>query len=131
MPPDQPQRLAAWLAGALGGPPAREGGEFRPSVIGPSAGQFTEEQRARWAALAGTAADQAGLPADAAFRSVFSACVDWASRTALEQRGRRAGAGAGAALGMGPGRAARRRRRRIRQRTRRTSPRTCRDRTSR
>jgi CDGSH-type Zn-finger protein/truncated hemoglobin YjbI len=87
MPPDQPLRLAAWLAGALGGPLAREGGEFRPSVIGPSAGQFTEEQRSRWAALAGTAADQAGLPADAAFRSVFSACVDWASRTALEQRG--------------------------------------------
>ena len=87
MPPDQPRRLAAWLAGALGGPPAKEGGEFRPSVIGPSAGQFTEEQRSRWAALAGTAADQAGLPADPAFRSVFSACVNWASRTALEQRG--------------------------------------------
>jgi CDGSH-type Zn-finger protein/truncated hemoglobin YjbI/ferredoxin len=87
MPPDQPRRLAAWLAGALGGPPAKEGGEFRPSVIGPSAGQFSEEQRSRWAALAGTAADQAGLPANAAFRSVFSACVDWASRTALEQRG--------------------------------------------
>jgi CDGSH-type Zn-finger protein/truncated hemoglobin YjbI len=83
MPPDQPQRLAAWLTGALGGPPAQEGGEFRPSVIGPSAGRFTEEQRARWAALAGTAADEAMLPADPAFRSVFSACVDWASRTAL------------------------------------------------
>jgi len=87
MPPDQPQRLAAWLAGALGGPAAREGGEFRPSVIGPYAGQFTEEQRARWAALAGAAADQAGLPADPAFRSAWSACVDWASRTALEQPG--------------------------------------------
>jgi CDGSH-type Zn-finger protein len=86
MPPDQPRRLATWLAGALGGPAAREGGEFRPSVIGPSAGQFTEEQRSRWAALAGTAADQAGLPADPAFRSVFSACVDWASRTALGQQ---------------------------------------------
>src|SRR6185437_10844702 len=72
-----------WLTGALGGPPAPEGGEFRPSVIGPSAGRFTEEQRARWAALAGTAADEAMLPADPAFRSVFSACVDWASRTAL------------------------------------------------
>jgi CDGSH-type Zn-finger protein/truncated hemoglobin YjbI len=87
MPPDQPRRLAAWLAGALGGPPAKEGGEFRPSVIGPSAGQFTEEQRARWAALAGAAADEARLPADPAFRSAFSACVDWASRTALEQPG--------------------------------------------
>jgi CDGSH-type Zn-finger protein/truncated hemoglobin YjbI len=87
MPPDQPRRLAAWLAGALGGPPAKEGGEFRPSVIGPSAGQFTEEQRARWAALAGAAADEARLPADPAFRSALSACVDWASRTALEQPG--------------------------------------------
>jgi truncated hemoglobin YjbI len=85
MPPDQPQRLAAWLAGALGGPPAPEGGDFRPSVIGPSAVRFTEEQRTRWAALAGAAADEAMLPADPAFRSVFSACVDWASRTALAQ----------------------------------------------
>jgi CDGSH-type Zn-finger protein/truncated hemoglobin YjbI len=85
MPPDQPRRLAAWLAGALGGPPAGDGGEFQPSVIGPSAGRFTEEQRARWAALAGTAADEAALPADPAFRSVFSACADWVSRTALAQ----------------------------------------------
>jgi CDGSH-type Zn-finger protein/truncated hemoglobin YjbI len=85
MPPDQPQRLAAWLAGALGGPPAPEGGQFRPSVIGPPAGRFTEEQRARWVALANTAADEATLPADPAFRSVFSACVDWASRTAAAQ----------------------------------------------
>jgi len=83
MPPDQPQRLAAWLAGALGGPSASEGGGFQPSVIGPSAGHLTEEQRARWAALAGAAADAAMLPADPAFRSVLSACVDWASRTAL------------------------------------------------
>ncbi|HSS90209.1 MAG TPA: ferritin-like domain-containing protein, partial [Streptosporangiaceae bacterium] len=87
MPPDQPRQLATWLAGALGGPPAPDGGEFRPSVIGPSAGQFTEEQRARWAALAGAAADEAGLPADPAFRSAFTACVDWASRTALAQPG--------------------------------------------
>jgi truncated hemoglobin YjbI len=103
MPPDQPQRLAAWLAGALGGPAAREGGEFRPSVIGPSAAQFTEEQRARWAALAGTAADQAGLPADAPFRSVLSACVEWASRTALEQPGAAREPVASPRWGWGPG----------------------------
>ena len=103
MPPDQPRRLAAWLAGALGGPPAKEGGEFRPSVIGPSAGQFTEEQRARWAALAGAAADEAGLPADPAFRSVLSACVDWASRTALEQPGAAGVPGPVLRWGWGPG----------------------------
>jgi CDGSH-type Zn-finger protein/truncated hemoglobin YjbI len=103
MPPDQPRRLADWLAGALGGPPAKEGGEFRPSVIGPSAGRLTEEQRARWAALAGAAADEAGLPADPAFRSVLSACVDWASRTALGQPGAAGVPGPVLRWGWGPG----------------------------
>ncbi|HEY1320342.1 MAG TPA: ferritin-like domain-containing protein [Streptosporangiaceae bacterium] len=103
MPPDQPRRLADWMAGALGGPPAADGGEFQPSVIGPSAGRFTEEQRARWAALAGTAADEAALPADPAFRSVFSACVDWASRTALARPDAGRPPAAAPRWGWGPG----------------------------
>jgi len=81
MPPDQPQRLAAWLAEALGGPSGT--GEFGRETIGLSAAAFTEEHRARWAALTGRAADESGLPADPAFRSAFSSCADWASRTAL------------------------------------------------
>jgi CDGSH-type Zn-finger protein/truncated hemoglobin YjbI len=81
MPPDQPRRLAGWLAEALGGPPGTGGSG--PEAIGLPAAPFTEEHRARWAALAGRAADESGLPADPAFRSAFSACVDWASRAAL------------------------------------------------
>ena len=81
MPPDQPQRLAAWLAEALGGPSGT--GEFGRETIGLSAAAFTEEHRARWAALTGRAADESGLPADPAFRAAFSSCADWASRTAL------------------------------------------------
>jgi CDGSH-type Zn-finger protein/truncated hemoglobin YjbI len=89
MQPDQPQRLAAWLAEALGGPAAKGG--FGRETVGLSAGGFTEEHRGRWAALAGRAADESGLPADPAFRSAFSSCVDWMSRAAL------AGSQAGAA----------------------------------
>ena len=83
MPPDQPQRLAAWLASALGGPAeyaqdadVRRAGGFTSS-------EFGEVQRDRWVTLAAAAADQAGLPADPGFRSVFAACIDWMSRTAL------------------------------------------------
>ena len=86
MPADQPLALAGWLAGALGGPgPAQENGDLRQVIIGPAASEFDEHQRARWVALIGTAADEAGLPADPEFRSALSACLEWASRTALGQ----------------------------------------------
>jgi CDGSH-type Zn-finger protein len=85
MPPDQPQRLAAWLAGAIGGPADHaQNADVRQATGFISLG-FGEEQRARWVTLAGTAADQAGLPADPGFRSAFSACVDWLARTAFAQ----------------------------------------------
>jgi hypothetical protein len=41
---------------------------------------LTEEQRARWVALAGLAADEAGLPTDPEFRAAFVSCLEWASR---------------------------------------------------
>ncbi len=81
MPPGQPEVLAAWLAAALGGPPAGPDGPAAPAVVGAGPGDFTEERRARWAVLAAAAADDAKLPADAAFRSVLTACLDWLSRT--------------------------------------------------
>jgi CDGSH-type Zn-finger protein/truncated hemoglobin YjbI len=85
MAPDQPQRLAAWLAGAIGGPASHaQKADVRQATGFISLG-FGEEQRARWVTLAGTAADQAGLPADPGFRSTFSACIEWLSRTALAQ----------------------------------------------
>jgi CDGSH-type Zn-finger protein/truncated hemoglobin YjbI len=80
--PGQAQRLAAWLAGALGGP-AGNGADVRQVTIGAAPPEFGEPQRARWVALLCTAADEAALPADPEFRSVLSSCLEWASRTAL------------------------------------------------
>ena len=80
--PGQPQRLAGWLAAALGGPAGGDG-DVGEALLGPAAGELGEEQRARWVALAGRAADEATLPADPEFRSVLSSCLEWASRTAL------------------------------------------------
>ncbi len=82
-PPGQAQRLADWLGGALGGPaPAATAGGL-PAVLGPDDAKFGEDERARWVALAGTATDQAKLPADAGFRAALSSCFEWLSRTAL------------------------------------------------
>ncbi len=83
MPPGQPQRLADWLGGALGGPdpPRPTAGRGPCSAWTPA--EFGEDQRARWVALAGAAADQARLPADAGFRAALSSCLEWLSRSAL------------------------------------------------
>jgi truncated hemoglobin YjbI len=92
MVPGHPQREAAALAEAFGGPalagPALAGPALAgPALAGPApAGlrperpAFTEEQRARWVALATRAADEAGLPADPEFRSAFTSYLEWSSR---------------------------------------------------
>jgi CDGSH-type Zn-finger protein/truncated hemoglobin YjbI len=85
--PGQPQRLARWLAGALGGAAGGGAADVRAAAVGETTQEFGEEQRARWAALLSTAADEAGLPGDPEFRSVLSSCLEWASRTALSQAG--------------------------------------------
>jgi CDGSH-type Zn-finger protein/truncated hemoglobin YjbI len=82
MPPDQPRRLVTWISGALGGPASS--GDPRQAV-GFSPGELGEQQRARWVALITTAADEAGLPADAGFRSTFSSCAEWVSRAAAAE----------------------------------------------
>ena len=77
MAPGHPQREAAALADAFGGPAAG------PTLAGPRRAErpgFTEEQRARWVALAIRAADEAGLPADPEFRSAFTSYLEWSSR---------------------------------------------------
>jgi CDGSH-type Zn-finger protein/truncated hemoglobin YjbI len=88
MPPGQPQRLAAWLSGTLGGP-ASETDDDLMTVLGldGDGGEFSEDERARWVALAGTAADESRLPADAGFRAALSACLEWLTRTALTASG--------------------------------------------
>ena len=86
MPPGQPERLARWLSEALGGPASKTGGDAETDlrqVVGFTAADVGEQHRARWAALAAVAADEAVLPAEPEFRSVLSSCLEWASRTAL------------------------------------------------
>ena len=71
MTPDRPQREAAVIAAAFGGPAAPQA-PVRPDM--------SEEQRARWVALAVQAAGEAGLPADPPFRSALVSYLEWSSR---------------------------------------------------
>ncbi len=71
MAPDRPRREAAVIAAAFGGPAA-------PQALARS--DMTEEQRARWVALAVQAAGEAGLPADPPFRSALVSYLEWSSR---------------------------------------------------
>jgi hemoglobin len=85
MPEDHPQHVAMWLGEVFGGPPryTDELGGY-PRMLSKHLGlALTEEQRARWVALIGRAADDAGLPADPEFRSAFMAYVEWGTRIAL------------------------------------------------
>ena len=41
---------------------------------------LNDEQRGRWAALLGAAAQEAGLPADPEFRAAFAAYAEWEAR---------------------------------------------------
>jgi CDGSH-type Zn-finger protein/truncated hemoglobin YjbI len=72
MAPGYPQREAAQTAAAFGGPAAPQP---------PARPDMTEEQRARWTALAVRSADEAGLPADPPFRSALVAYLEWSSRS--------------------------------------------------
>src|SRR5690242_19424450 len=71
MAPGYPQREAAVIAAAFGGPAAPQA-PVRPDT--------SAEQRARCAALAVQAADEAGLPADPPFRSALVSYLEWSSR---------------------------------------------------
>lgn len=88
MPPDQPHRLARWLAAAFGGPASGGAdGDSRAWAFPLTSPELTEAQRARWVALVAVAADEAGLPADPEFRSAFASCVEWGSRAATARAG--------------------------------------------
>ena len=71
MAPELPQREAATFAAAFGGPPVDDRAG-RPAL--------TEEQRARWVALALRAADETMLPADPQFRGALTSFLEWTSR---------------------------------------------------
>jgi CDGSH-type Zn-finger protein/truncated hemoglobin YjbI len=79
MAPDLPQREAAAMAQAFGGP-----GQAAPAGPGRPARDFTEAQRARWVTLATLSADQATLPADPEFRAALASYLEWISRTAAD-----------------------------------------------
>jgi CDGSH-type Zn-finger protein/truncated hemoglobin YjbI len=60
-----------------------QGGDARGGDDGRAfTARLTEEQRARWVALAGQAATEAGLPADPPFRSALASYLEWDSRQA-------------------------------------------------
>jgi hypothetical protein len=86
MSADHPERVARWLGEVFCGPreySERYGGY--PRMISQHLGRgLTEEQRARWVQLILRSAQEAGLPGDPEFRSVFGAYVEWGSRLALE-----------------------------------------------
>ncbi|HEV8221248.1 MAG TPA: CDGSH iron-sulfur domain-containing protein, partial [Streptosporangiaceae bacterium] len=82
MAADQPHRLAAWLAAALGAPGQDEAAQPAAAVLPPGSPPLTGDQRARWVMLASQAADEAGLPADPGFRAAWSSVIEWLSRSA-------------------------------------------------
>jgi CDGSH-type Zn-finger protein/truncated hemoglobin YjbI len=74
LPPGAAEREAAWLAEAFGGP-ARGGA---PALAGRD---LSGAQRARWAALAVQAAQEARLPDEPSFRAALNGFLEWASRS--------------------------------------------------
>ncbi|MGH3269069.1 MAG: ferritin-like domain-containing protein [Trebonia sp.] len=80
LPPGAPEREAAWLARAFGGPQQDGATALAGRDLAPA-------QRARWAALAVQAADRAGLPDDPAFRGAFAGFLAWASRAPVGSTG--------------------------------------------
>jgi truncated hemoglobin YjbI/CDGSH-type Zn-finger protein len=84
MPPDQPERAAAWLADVFGGPKLdsrRYAAEQPPGrLIGQGAGaDLTEAARTRWVSLMLRSAQEAGLPVDAEFGWAFASYLEWES----------------------------------------------------
>jgi len=85
-PPDQPQRVARWLAEVFGGPVVYSSEYGRNGhMLSQHAGKsLTEDQRARWVALLCKSASEAGLPNDAEFQAAFRSYLEWESRLAVE-----------------------------------------------
>lgn len=85
LPAEHARHVAQWLGEVFGGPAAysREHGGHS-HMVGKHLGKgITEPQRRRWVNLMQDAADEAGLPTDAEFRSAFLAYIEWGTRLAL------------------------------------------------
>lgn len=85
MPHDHPAHVATWFAEVFGGPDryTSERGGYEHMVAKHIDLGLTETQRARWVQLMLECGDEAGLPADAEFRSALAAYVEWGTRLAL------------------------------------------------
>jgi truncated hemoglobin YjbI len=86
MPPDHPERVAAWIGEVFGGPKAysSEYGDYNRMIAEHLDRRLTEAQRSRWVALMSQSADDAGLPTDPEFRAAFAAYLEWGSRITVE-----------------------------------------------
>ncbi|MEU9187937.1 antibiotic biosynthesis monooxygenase [Streptomyces sp. NPDC048484] len=77
--------VASWFSEVFGGPPSyseTQGGHGH--MVAKHLGKsITEVQRRRWVNLLQDAADEAGLPTDAEFRSAFVAYAEWGTRLAV------------------------------------------------
>jgi CDGSH-type Zn-finger protein len=71
LPPGYPEREARRIGAAFGGP--ADARAWVPAVTG----DLPADQQARWVTLAGQAAGEVGLPADAPFRAALSAFLTW------------------------------------------------------
>ncbi|MEU8792890.1 antibiotic biosynthesis monooxygenase [Streptomyces sp. NPDC048643] len=83
--PEHAAHVAAWLGEVFGGPTDysdTQGGHGHMVARHMGKG-ITEVQRRRWVNLIQDAADDAGLPTDAEFRSAFLAYVEWGTRLAV------------------------------------------------
>jgi truncated hemoglobin YjbI len=85
MAPELPQRVAASLGEAFGGPSV--GGDGADALVEALADKaVAEPQRARFVTLMERSADDAKLPADAEFRAAFVSYLEWASRAAARSQ---------------------------------------------
>ena len=83
--PDHAEHVALWLAEVFGGPArySETQGDHGHMVAKHFGKNISEHQRRRWVNLIQDAADEAGLPADAEFRSAFLAYIEWGTRLAV------------------------------------------------
>ncbi|MFG2119249.1 group II truncated hemoglobin [Streptomyces sp. NPDC048710] len=83
--PGHASHVALWLGEVFGGPArySETQGGHSHMVAKHFGKHITEPQRRRWVNLIQDAADDAGLPVDAEFRSAFLAYVEWGTRLAV------------------------------------------------
>ncbi|MFI2759620.1 group II truncated hemoglobin [Streptomyces echinatus] len=85
LPPEHAEHVALWLGEVFGGPArySENQGGHGHMVAKHMGRDIGEAQRRRWVDLIQDAADEAGLPTDAEFRSAFLAYVEWGTRLAV------------------------------------------------